>query len=152
MLDRLRHAPDESGGTPDATPAAAELAEEEGVDLEDVEGTGKEGRITKADVEAAADDSEPSGRTEEELPLITTSTWVRLNNHSTVPKHLRGRDAVVLRAPSVRCEADDFSTVPYEKQDSSTVFLVRARDDGTELELKRNAFAYWGPSQNFGSQ
>jgi len=38
------------------TGAAAELADELGVDLSTVEGTGKGGRITKADVEAAADD------------------------------------------------------------------------------------------------
>ena len=39
----------------DATPAAAELAEEKGVDLTDVEGTGKDGRVTKPDVEKAAE-------------------------------------------------------------------------------------------------
>jgi len=37
----------------DVTPAAAELAEAEGVDLAALEGTGKEGRILKSDVEAA---------------------------------------------------------------------------------------------------
>lgn len=37
-----------------ATKAAAELAEELGVDLSAVEGSGAEGRITKSDVEAAA--------------------------------------------------------------------------------------------------
>jgi len=36
------------------TGAAAKLAEELGVDLSTVEGTGKNGKITKADVEAAA--------------------------------------------------------------------------------------------------
>jgi hypothetical protein len=39
---------------PEATPAAAELAVEEGVDLSEVEGSGQEGRILKADVEEAA--------------------------------------------------------------------------------------------------
>jgi pyruvate/2-oxoglutarate dehydrogenase complex dihydrolipoamide acyltransferase (E2) component len=38
----------------ETTGAAAELAQELGVDLSTVEGTGKDGRITKADVEAAA--------------------------------------------------------------------------------------------------
>lgn len=37
----------------DVTPAAAELAEAEGIDLATLEGTGKEGRILKGDVEAA---------------------------------------------------------------------------------------------------
>ena len=39
----------------ETTGAAAELATELGVDLSTVEGTGKGGRITKADVEAAAE-------------------------------------------------------------------------------------------------
>jgi pyruvate/2-oxoglutarate dehydrogenase complex dihydrolipoamide acyltransferase (E2) component len=39
----------------DATPAAVEAAEELGVDLADVKGTGEDGRVTKADVEAAAE-------------------------------------------------------------------------------------------------
>lgn len=37
----------------DVTPAAAELAEAEGIDLSALEGTGKEGRILKSDVESA---------------------------------------------------------------------------------------------------
>lgn len=39
------------------SPAAAKLAEELGVDLSDVEGTGSGGSITKGDVENAAEDS-----------------------------------------------------------------------------------------------
>ena len=39
----------------DATPAAQAAAEEKGVDLTEVEGTGKDGRVTKADVEKAAE-------------------------------------------------------------------------------------------------
>jgi pyruvate/2-oxoglutarate dehydrogenase complex dihydrolipoamide acyltransferase (E2) component len=38
----------------DTTGAAAELAAELGVDLATIEGTGKDGRVTKADVEKAA--------------------------------------------------------------------------------------------------
>lgn len=38
---------------PDATPAAAELAAEQGIELTTLEGTGKGGRILKSDVEAA---------------------------------------------------------------------------------------------------
>jgi pyruvate/2-oxoglutarate dehydrogenase complex dihydrolipoamide acyltransferase (E2) component len=45
----------ESDGQPEATPAAAELAEEKGVDLTEVEGSGQDGRIVKADVEKAAE-------------------------------------------------------------------------------------------------
>lgn len=43
-----------------ATEGALELAASYGLDLSDVEGTGKDGRVTKADVEAylAEDDAE----------------------------------------------------------------------------------------------
>lgn len=37
----------------EATPAAEKLADEAGVDLTQVEGTGKDGKVTKPDVEAA---------------------------------------------------------------------------------------------------
>jgi pyruvate/2-oxoglutarate dehydrogenase complex dihydrolipoamide acyltransferase (E2) component len=37
----------------EATPAAAELAAEVGVPIEQIEGTGKDGKVVKADVEAA---------------------------------------------------------------------------------------------------
>jgi len=43
----------EEAQEPDATPAAAAHAEATGVDLHDVEGSGAQGRITKADVEGA---------------------------------------------------------------------------------------------------
>lgn len=36
---------------PAPTPDAAALAEEEGIDLDEIEGTGKDGRVLKADVE-----------------------------------------------------------------------------------------------------
>jgi pyruvate/2-oxoglutarate dehydrogenase complex dihydrolipoamide acyltransferase (E2) component len=45
---------EEAEGEPKATPAAVAKAEELGVDLDTVEGTGADGRITVGDVEAAA--------------------------------------------------------------------------------------------------
>lgn len=51
----------ESQSTPssdvNATPAAVEAADEHGVDLSQVEGSGKDGKVTKPDVEAAASDA-----------------------------------------------------------------------------------------------
>lgn len=47
---------DESGD--DATPAAVKLAAEADVDLNDVDGTGENGKITKPDVQKFIDDSE----------------------------------------------------------------------------------------------
>jgi len=49
----------------DVTPAAQELADEKGVDLDSVEGTGKDGRILVEDVEAALEAKEESA---EEAP------------------------------------------------------------------------------------
>lgn len=39
---------------PNATDGALQAAAEHGLDLADIQGTGKDGKITKADVEAAA--------------------------------------------------------------------------------------------------
>ena len=41
-----------SGSVPAATPGALEAADEYGIDLTTISGTGKDGKITKADVEA----------------------------------------------------------------------------------------------------
>ena len=49
---------DTSDDEPDATDAAVTRAEELGVNLSDVQGTGKDGRITVPDVESHAEDSE----------------------------------------------------------------------------------------------
>lgn len=58
----LRGAPENKARAPrsaeptfDATEGAEELAQEAGVDLAKVQGTGQDGRITKADVQAAID-------------------------------------------------------------------------------------------------
>lgn len=45
----------------DITPAALELADEHGLDLTEVEGTGKDGRILKSDVEGAIKQQEDEG-------------------------------------------------------------------------------------------
>lgn len=45
----------------EATPAAEAHAEEKGVDLTEVEGTGKDGRVTAPDVDAAAETPPPEG-------------------------------------------------------------------------------------------
>lgn len=45
--------PPASGSTANATDAAKELAKENGIDLATITGTGKDGVITKPDVEAA---------------------------------------------------------------------------------------------------
>ena len=56
--EAVQGAKDEAEEGPDATPAAAELADEHGIDLNEVEGTGEGGKITKPDVQAAVDAQE----------------------------------------------------------------------------------------------
>jgi len=51
-LEHLKEALTVSTDDVDATEAAVKLAEEHGVDLTKIEGSGKDGRITKGDVEA----------------------------------------------------------------------------------------------------
>jgi len=46
---------------PEATEAAEKLAEEKGVDLTEIEGTGVDGKVTKWDVEAALENDEVEG-------------------------------------------------------------------------------------------
>lgn len=57
---------DEAPEEVDATSAAEELAAEHGVDLAGVEGTGKDGRVLKSDVQAAVDEAEETAPAEEE--------------------------------------------------------------------------------------
>lgn len=52
---RRRRPPAEAAEEVDATDAAEKLAAELGVDIAKVQGTGQDGRITKGDVEAAAE-------------------------------------------------------------------------------------------------
>ena len=52
--EQLNREANASGGTVDATPAAEDAAKDAGVDLAEVEGTGKDGKITKSDVENAS--------------------------------------------------------------------------------------------------
>ena len=55
-LEPVEHKePAGSAGDVDATDAAVELAEEHGIDLATVEGTGKGGRIGKGDVQKVVD-------------------------------------------------------------------------------------------------
>ena len=60
-------ASDGAGETPPPTKGAKALAEKEDVDLSEVEGSGKDGRITKPDVESHVEGSgdDDSGETEE---------------------------------------------------------------------------------------
>jgi pyruvate dehydrogenase E2 component (dihydrolipoamide acetyltransferase) len=67
-LRAIRRAPAEDGERVKASPVARRLAEEKGIDLSRVEGTGPGGRITREDIEAAAQKSQRPTATAAEAP------------------------------------------------------------------------------------
>jgi 2-oxoisovalerate dehydrogenase E2 component (dihydrolipoyl transacylase) len=59
--DEVPAMPSAGSSGPDATDAAVRMAEENNIDLTQLEGTGKDGRIIDADVEAAIEAATASG-------------------------------------------------------------------------------------------
>ena len=100
-------------GRPRASPAARALAEEFGVDLADVTGTGEDGIIGKGDVAASASDAAPAARAlspmRRAIAAATSHAWatvphVALTSHADLPEALvRNRGA--LTAATVRAAA-----------------------------------------------
>src|SRR5215218_9884663 len=64
-------AQDETQGTVEATEAAERKAQELGIDLTNVEGTGSGGRVTAADVENAQRQSDTTARSEEATQSVS---------------------------------------------------------------------------------
>ncbi len=85
----------------DATNAARELADEKDVDLDQVEGTGKDGRVTKADVEAWEDDGGSVDTAEDiEVEVATKEDQAEqaeaaLEAHDIDPEDLYAKEAVL---------------------------------------------------------
>lgn len=85
----------------------------------------------------------------EQLSIIRSNMWVRFGSEN-VPNHLVGRHGVVLHALVKQAEGGDaFSPNPYEYQDGSEEFLVRARDTGETLTLTRESFASFATDEVF---
>ena len=121
---------------PDPTEGAEELAKEENIDLATIEGTGADGRVTKADVQAAVTARDHrSGSEEEHYPPIRVGQWVKLSKTGrSIPPHLRGRDAVVTIAPA-HVERDGESGSYFLHNKDSDKFSVRVRDTSETLEI-----------------
>lgn len=86
----------------DATPAAEEKAIEAQVDLNEVDGTGKDGRVTAPDVDAYLDerDDEPSGEVEVEVEAPSLEDQAEdadqaLKAHDIDPNELYAKEAAL---------------------------------------------------------
>lgn len=118
-----------SGGTekPRATPAVRGLARELGVDLSDIEGSGDDGRILKADVRAAAEDADDGqGAKIVELRSLRRTTARRMAQAWRDIPHVTHQDVIEITAlERLRREHE----VEIEKQGGAltlTPFIVKA--------------------------
>lgn len=100
---------DEPSHRPKASPAARRRAEELGIDLRSVEGTGEDGLISREDVEAAGEDAsfqiQPLSRMRRAIADATSRSWttaphVALTTTAEIPESLdrRSLTAAVVRA------------------------------------------------------
>jgi pyruvate dehydrogenase E2 component (dihydrolipoyllysine-residue acetyltransferase) len=107
-------------GRPPASPLARRLAREHGVDLGNVQGSGPHGRIVRADIEAAATESDPTSG-----PATGPAT--------TAPA-TESDDVEVLPLPRMQRVAADRLT--RSKQEAPHIYLTRAVDVTELLALR----------------
>jgi len=79
---------DEAGGDTIASPAARKLAEEKGIDLQQVTGTGKDGRITKEDVVGWQAPAAPSAQPAAPAPAQPVQEAVAVASGDRVEKRV----------------------------------------------------------------
>lgn len=79
---------DEAGGDTIASPAARKLAEEKGIDLQQVTGTGKDGRITKEDVVGWQAPAAPSAQPTAPVPAQPVQEAVAVASGDRVEKRV----------------------------------------------------------------
>ncbi|TNE94888.1 MAG: 2-oxoglutarate dehydrogenase complex dihydrolipoyllysine-residue succinyltransferase, partial [Gammaproteobacteria bacterium] len=79
---------DEAGGDTIASPAARKLAEEKGIDLQQVTGTGKDGRITKEDVVGWQAPAAPSAEPASPAPAQPVQEAVAVASGDRVEKRV----------------------------------------------------------------
>jgi pyruvate dehydrogenase E2 component (dihydrolipoamide acetyltransferase) len=127
---------------PKASPAARAMAEELGVDLADVTGTGDEDLISKEDVEAAAADSKPKVEKKSSMRRAiadaTSHAWttiphVALTSHADIPSRPAsssgGLTSAIVRAAALALQDHTalngwFSDDRFTAHDSSDVGVV----------------------------
>ncbi len=107
----------------EATPVARRLAETKGVDLASITGTGREGRITKEDVEAASAPAPVAAApTPAPAPVPITSAGDRSEERVRLS---RRRLTIAQRMSEV--QRDAVMTTTYNEADMSSIMALRAR-------------------------
>ena len=110
-------APSEAGA--DATPVARRLAEMKGVDLAGISGTGRDGKITKEDVESARTPQTPAA-------AAVTPAQVPAGDRSEERVRLsRRRLTIAQRMADV--QRDAVMTTTYNEADMTSVMALRAK-------------------------
>lgn len=126
------------------SPSARKLADESGVDLDSVTGSGRDGRITKADVAAAIDSKDSAApraqataeRVDDQLAMPATAPGERVERRVTMTR-LRARIAERL----VEAQQNAAMLTTFNEVDMSAVMAMRkqhqerfqARHNGTKL-------------------
>lgn len=128
---------DESGEEPIASPAARKLADENKIDLAAVEGTGKDGRITKEDVVKAVEGGSKKPAAEESKAPAAESKAPEKTESKTpesVPTSPEGR--VERRVPMTRMRASIARRLTEVQQNSAMLTTFNEVDMTAVMELR----------------
>lgn len=115
---------------PDITDAAAKLADEHGIDISEVQGTGAEGRILVKDMEALLPDepaeSEPEPEPAPKPPLKETfmERVARQAAEAAAPKGEKPKKAAPTVKPGTLIRVDEIADLRFVGKDPSIVYYL----------------------------
>ncbi|MEP2771140.1 MAG: 2-oxoglutarate dehydrogenase complex dihydrolipoyllysine-residue succinyltransferase [Fulvivirga sp.] len=101
---------DETYASGHASPAAAKILKEKGIDPNDVKGTGRDGRITKEDAEKASKSEKPASKTQESSDDTQAATPVSGTRNERREKMSSLRKTISKRLVSVKNETAMLTT------------------------------------------
>lgn len=109
---------------PDATPVARRLAESKGIDLSRIPGTGRDGKITKEDVESAGNGKPAAAEQEAPAPSPVIAAPAADRSEERV-RLSRRRLTIAQRMAEV--QRDAVMTTTYNEADMTNVMAMRAK-------------------------
>ncbi len=120
-------APAAAQAAPDATPVARRLAESAGIDLASITGTGRDGKITKEDVESAtsAPPAEPAP-TPAPAPVIAAIAPAPSGDRSEERVRLSRRRLTIAQRMS-EVQRDAVMTTTYNEADMTNIIALRKK-------------------------